>query len=372
MNGQWNGSYEGSGAGKITVDVDDNKSFFLGTAVVTPDEQKLPISIIGFATRDKENNFRFHTDNIVPCDRFTGDVRPWDEIKARYPENVLLPKSADVTGIWNETSLALSWRTDIETHGRCELPRSKADQASELLASKMNWDEFKEHVSAFRGQRNLYRGQKAQWRLRTTFHRSGRADLVRFLAEDIPNVYRHLSVRTRHKFNLKDPDENGAFFNLLQHHGYPTPLLDWSYSPYVAAFFAYRDISREEEAGAGPNRSVRVLILEERWRLEVNQIMQAARPYPHFSIAEFISLENERMIPQQSVSAITNVDDIESYLAGKAQEIGGGKPYLTAVDLPVSQRSVVFADLSHMGVTAGSLFPGLDGACEELKERNFR
>jgi integrase len=27
-------------------------------------------------------------------------------------------------------------------------------------------------------------------------------------------------------------------------------------------------------------------------------------------------------------------------------------------------RSVVFADLAHMGVTAGSLFPGLDGACE--------
>jgi hypothetical protein len=29
-------------------------------------------------------------------------------------------------------------------------------------------------------------------------------------------------------------------------------------------------------------------------------------------------------------------------------------------------------ELSVMGITAGSLFPGLDGACEELKERFFR
>src|ERR1700732_12080 len=28
-------------------------------------------------------------------------------------------------------------------------------------------------------------------------------------------------------------------------------------------------------------------------------------------------------------------------------------------------------DLRYMGITAGSFFPGLDGACEELKDRNF-
>jgi hypothetical protein len=28
-------------------------------------------------------------------------------------------------------------------------------------------------------------------------------------------------------------------------------------------------------------------------------------------------------------------------------------------------------ELALMGITAGSLFPGLDGACEELRERLF-
>jgi len=193
--------------------------------------------------------------------------------------------------------------------------------------------------------------------------------VIRFLNDDIPVLHRHLSARTRHIFNLKDADENGAFFNLAQHHGYPTPLLDWTYSPYVAAFFAYRDI--RATGSADPNKRVRVFILDQRWKVEINQILFATRPFPHFSIGEFIAIENERMIPQQSISAITNVDDIETYIQSAAQKFGKGVPYLTAIDLPASERPAVFRELSYMGITAGSLFPGLDGACEELKERNF-
>jgi hypothetical protein len=48
-----------------------------------------------------------------------------------------------------------------------------------------------------------------------------------------------------------------------------------------------------------------------------------------------------------------------------------GKQYLYAFDLPLSERDKVVQELRYMGITAGSLFPGLDGACEELKNRNF-
>ena len=73
------------------------------------------------------------------------------------------------------------------------------------------------------------------------------------------------------------------------------------------------------------------------------------------------------MIPQQAASTITNVDDIEPYIRSLETN---GKTYLWAIDLLVSDRRQVVGDLSYMGITAGSLFPGLDGACEELTERN--
>lgn len=57
----------------------------------------------------------------------------------------------------------------------------------------------------------------------------------------------------KHVFNLEDKNDFGAFINLIQHHGYPTPVLDWSYSPYVAAFFAFRGITNEQAAKAPQN-----------------------------------------------------------------------------------------------------------------------
>ena len=99
--------------------------------------------------------------------------------------------------------------------------------------------------------------------------------------------------------------------------------------------------------------------------------MRLTAPVLHLSFIEVLAIENERLIPQQAVSLLTNLDDIEAYMADREQNNNIGEPYFRALDIPVSERDTVMSELRYMGITAGSLFPGLDGACEELREFNF-
>ena len=368
MNGQWIGDYEGSNQGQIIVNVDELSDHYRGIAYLNEIQSNLPGTAAPFLTSDKNNDFKFRVE-VLPLHPQTRMIDTWENVKHFFPNQVIAPSYADVTGKWNQENLHLNWRTDINTFGTCILPRSRASAPSDLPAKKMSWIEFKNYIDELEGHNYLFRGQRKPWRLRTAFHRHGRADLYRFLTEDIQILHKNLSARTRHYFNLNNPDENGAFFNLVQHHGYPTPLLDWTYSPYVAVFFAYRAISNMEAAQADASENVRIHVFNHsQWKRDFPQFQQLLTSALHFSLAEFIAIDNERMIPQQATSSVTNIDDVESYIKSKENH---GKIYLTAIDLPVSERKKVIQELQFMGITAGALFPGLDGACQELKERRF-
>jgi hypothetical protein len=370
LNGQWIGKYTGTTAGDVHVNIDEDESNYRGVAYLFNPDANVPITVAYFSTPNKEPDFSFRTEMIEAIDlRTTSRPVQWDSIKDKYPEGTTFSEYADVRGSFDQNVLTMSWVTDAGLTGNCTLPRSKAGESSELVPLKQDWNTFKEYGIQLASKRLLFRGQNKQSRLRTPFHRSGRANLHAFVFKDVPALHRHLSARTKHVFRLENQEEYGAFLNLVQHHGYPTPILDWTYSPYVAAFFAYRGISNVEADAAAPEARVRILVFDSlEWTRSWEAITHLVHPKLHVTVRELIAIENERMIPQQAASTVTSVDDMETYIRSKETE---QKKYLQAIDLPVRERGRVVRELSYMGITAGSLFPGLDGACEELKEQNF-
>lgn len=116
-------------------------------------------------------------------------------------------------------------------------PASWSELLDALYAS--DWDEsLKRHRSSF-----AYRGMvDASWGMPTSLSRLGGA---------FAELERHM-LRNFRKYAHRDVVERDSFWHWLavaQHHGLPTRLLDWTYSPLVALHFATDDLSRMSQDG---------------------------------------------------------------------------------------------------------------------------
>lgn len=370
LNGQWIGDYADQASGRVIVDFDDVGSHYDGYAYVKPARAGTLPSFVQLKVPKGSTEFHLTDVTVFAVNPTTAQPDFSGAIRQQYP-GITFPSKVAVHGRWNAEQLSVEWNTDQGITGAAVLPRGRGCAASNLIAKTLTWNDFKNAMGRLEGQRFLFRGQEQPWRLRTAFHRAGRANLFRFRNVDVPALHRYLSARTRHVFDLSEAHELGSFINLAQHHGYPTPLLDWTYSPYVAAFFAFRKINSQRLVAAKSAEVVRIFQFDQQlWRETFRQILSFFSSGEHVSVLEPLAIDNERLIPQQSAVSVTNVDDIETYIS--RCESNTGKCYLEAIDIPISERDSVINELRFMGITAGSMFPGLDGACEELRQQFFR
>ena len=218
------------------------------------------------------------------------------------------------------------------------------------------WNEFKRDLFAelfeaerFQPDRYLFRGAgDANWALASSFDRRfAGVPLDRRMAlwELVIGEFQRGCVEQGVPGTVVDEDRK--LWALGQHHGLPTRLLDWTTSPYVAAFFAFRDHVLHRLPGFD-HVAVWVLHLE-------NPVWSRERGV---EIVSAPALDNVRLRNQGGKFTLCRAPlaTLEEYVDRFATDVA-----LTKCVLPAADAEHALSDLDAMGINSYNLFPDLTG-----------
>ena len=112
-----------------------------------------------------------------------------------------------------------------------------------------SWDDFVNKVHKLSQNKFFYRGQGDDKQpLRSTFDRAVDASqsLVRERWQYEAAILREFKRRAHHHL-LDAPAKNDLleWLSLMRHHGAPTRLVDFTYSHYIASYFAFCELTCE-------------------------------------------------------------------------------------------------------------------------------
>jgi hypothetical protein len=238
-----------------------------------------------------------------------------------------------------------------------------------------NWNEFVALTSECDGW--AFRGlQDADWPLMSS--------LSRHLQSFVPDMTswqireeRALRIFRRKAHNyLSDASvlsDDIRCLALMQHHGAPTRMLDFTKSPFVAAFFALNNAIKSSAVfaldtptlwSATPtnNLDLRREVIDPRikdnfahyFATNSNKIIWVGEP------AEM----DRRLVAQSGTFVVPGV--LDKSLDEIIQQYQSGKPLIKKIVLPPSIRAEAMLSLYRMNITHATLFPDLDGLSRSI------
>lgn len=228
----------------------------------------------------------------------------------------------------------------------------------------------------------LFRGHAcASWSLETTLERFGKRDLslddyVRYLSRVKPGIQAYTD--RNFSFDWHNPKDTSVAFGIsqvgflagqyefmvyLRHHGFPTPLLDWSRSLYVALYFAC--------AGGATSDYSALYMYAENVGFGKGGIVGA----PEIAtLGQYVTAHKRHFVQQSEYTACIAKANDDWYFHTHEAAMGTSSDQhdrLVKVLIPARLRTDILRKLDAMNINAFSLFGSEEALMQTLAFREL-
>jgi hypothetical protein len=246
----------------------------------------------------------------------------------------------------------------------------------------------------------VFRGQKEDaWGLKSSLERElENVEIDLCYASDLERGLLRKFKRQCHHYisNIPDANDTLEWLALMQHYGAPTRLLDWTYSFFVALYFAVESATKSEQSG----QKIRCAVwgLNSDWMgnpfgfalkqyPDALQVWEEDKPVlrPETFKASFVRQPpialvgavnprrlNKRLTIQQGVFLCPGEvcksfeENLIALLSNCKSESKANFIKIT-IEVTLEAKKEILLNLQRMNINRATLFPGLEGFAQSLK-----
>ncbi len=245
------------------------------------------------------------------------------------------------------------------------------------------WSDYKELAEKSRLEW-IFRGQSnSDWDIQTTLERS-------HIVKNFPDFEDELlkDFKKGVKFYLKDesmPETTLEYLSLLQHFGAPSRLLDFTKSPYIAAYFAFEQAT-EDVAKVAIWVVNKIFLYQSSVCFFENKIdhLSGANNYAFNDRTFELAYEESKKGDFNCIFPTEPNNQNQRYHLQQSIFLSQGNPYepllnqldfiksdsltktFMKVTLPTSEKKTALREMHKMNINRATLFPGLDGFAKSL------